>query len=64
VILELRGTPISQEDRAREERVWGALSSLPAVKTGRVYIVADERTVVPGPRVAEAVELLSRLLHP
>jgi ABC-type Fe3+-hydroxamate transport system substrate-binding protein len=37
---------------------------VPAVRTGRVYFLADQSTVVPGPRVAQAVELIARTLHP
>ncbi len=64
VILDLRGEEVSPEMKTRETAVWQALPSVPAVRTGRVYFIADERTVVPGPRVAEAVELFARALHP
>jgi ABC-type hemin transport system substrate-binding protein len=36
---------------------------VPAVKAGRVVVVAGEGLVVPGPRVADAVERLSAALH-
>jgi iron complex transport system substrate-binding protein len=40
-------------------------SSLPAVRTGRVYAVdANSYFARPGPRVAEGVELLAHLIHP
>jgi iron complex transport system substrate-binding protein len=64
VILELRGDPIDAATEAKELRVWDALASVPAVRSRRVHIIADPRTVIPGPRVADAVELLSRVLHP
>ncbi len=64
VILDLRGEEFSSETKTRETAVWQALRSVPAVRTGRVYFIADQRTVVPGPRVAEAVELFARTLHP
>jgi ABC-type Fe3+-hydroxamate transport system substrate-binding protein len=64
VILELRGGPMTAEERSKEATVWKSLSGVPAVRTGRVTIVNDPRTVVPGPRVAEGVELLARALHP
>jgi iron complex transport system substrate-binding protein len=47
-----------------ELSVWKALSALPAVRTGRVYILTDDRLGIPGPRVAEAIRLLARTLHP
>ena len=62
VVLELHGDPLDAAAIAKERRVWDTLSSVPAVRTGRVHILADERTVVPGPRVAEGVELLAALL--
>lgn len=37
---------------------------IPAVTSGRAYAVADDRYVVPGPRVAEAAALLFDLIHP
>jgi iron complex transport system substrate-binding protein len=63
VILELRGDPIDAGIEAKELRVWDALASVPAVRNRRVHIVADARTVIPGPRVADAVEVLSKALH-
>jgi iron complex transport system substrate-binding protein len=63
VILEIRGSPVNEE-RARAERsAWASLSSVPAVRTGRIHVIGDARTVVPGPRLAEGVELLARALH-
>jgi iron complex transport system substrate-binding protein len=64
VILDLRGEEISPETNRRERAVWQALPSVPAVRTARVYLFGDQRTVVPGPRVAEAIELFARTLHP
>lgn len=63
VILELRADPIDAATEAKELRTWGALSSVPAVQRGRVHLIADPRTVIPGPRVAEGAELFSRTLH-
>ena len=64
VILELRAGTMSADQRKREEAVWQVLPSVPAVRSGRVSILTDERTVVPGPRVAEGTELIARMLHP
>jgi iron complex transport system substrate-binding protein len=64
VIIELRGTRAS-EDEARAMRAdWNVLGSVPAVRNGRVHLIADERVVVPGPRVAEGTQLLAAALHP
>jgi iron complex transport system substrate-binding protein len=64
VILELRGVSLTDDAKKRELAVWQALSAVPAIKTGRIVFIADQRTVVPGPRVAEGTELLARALHP
>jgi len=66
VILELRGEfgSIGRGDIDRERRVWNALLSVPAVRAGRVYILVDSSVVVPGPRVADGVEKIARVLHP
>lgn len=63
-ILELRADVLSADVRQREAAVWQALPALPAVRTGRVYFFGDPRAVIPGPRVAEAIELFARTLHP
>jgi ABC-type hemin transport system substrate-binding protein len=48
--------------RRREIAVWQALSSVPAVRDGRVYFIDQQLTVIPGPRVADAIELIARTL--
>jgi ABC-type Fe3+-hydroxamate transport system substrate-binding protein len=48
----------------RETAVWRTLSAVPAVRAGRVHIIVDPRTVVPGPRVADAIELIADILNP
>jgi iron complex transport system substrate-binding protein len=64
VIVELRSGELQESDRAKEMTVWGTLSSVPAVRAGKIAIVNDPRTVTPGPRVAEGTELIARVLHP
>ena len=44
---------------AREREVWRQLSALPAVRTGRIHIIADDRIAIPGPRVAESARLIA-----
>ena len=63
VVLELRGDPIDAATQAKELQTWDALASLPAVRNKRVRVIADARTVIPGPRVADAVELLAEAIH-
>ena len=56
VILELRGDPMEKGTEGKELEAWSALSSVPAVRGKRVHIIADARTVIPGPHVADAVD--------
>ena len=63
VILELRGDTVAADMRRREIAVWRALSSVPAVRDGRVYFIDQQLTVIPGPRVADAIDLIARTLH-
>jgi iron complex transport system substrate-binding protein len=65
VIIELHyGDELKAADLARERRVWDRLSAVPAVRNGRVYLLAGDEFVIPGPRVALATERLSRTIHP
>jgi iron complex transport system substrate-binding protein len=64
VILELSGAPLGADELVRERAVWSVLASVPAVRSGRVFILADERTVTPGPRIADGIEAIARVLHP
>lgn len=65
VIIELRsGAEWTAQRIARERDVWKALPSLPAVRTGRLYILADEMMSIPGPRVPDAILTLAKVLHP
>ncbi len=63
VILELRADPIDAATEAKELKAWAALASVPAIRQKRVHILADPRTVIPGPRVAEGVEIFWRALN-
>lgn len=63
VILELRAEPLAPDLETKERAVWNTLGSVPAVRSGRVHIITDRRTVVPGPRVGEGVEVIARVLH-
>ena len=65
VIVEVQTSEGWPPERiTRELAVWKTLPALPAVRTGRVHIVADDRLSIPGPRVAEGIRLLARVLHP
>lgn len=51
------------EKAASERTVWNALPGLPAVRSGRIHILIDDRLTVPGPRVGEGIAILARALH-
>ncbi len=52
--------PASSEAAARYWRRW---PSIPAVRDGRVFTIDATVALRPGPRVAEAVELVAGILH-
>jgi iron complex transport system substrate-binding protein len=64
VILEIRAGAAEAGPIASEIGVWRTLGAVPAVRNGRVQFIVDQRTVVPGPRIAEGTELIARALHP
>jgi iron complex transport system substrate-binding protein len=53
---------VHDADIARARADWGALVTVPAVKTGRVHILGDTMFVTPGPRLGEALERLADLI--
>jgi iron complex transport system substrate-binding protein len=65
VIIEVATDGNWTPDRAAQERkVWQALPSLPAVRTGRIHLITDQMVAIPGPRVGDAIRLIADVLHP
>jgi iron complex transport system substrate-binding protein len=65
VILELHErAEWTDADSTQARAAWSRLAGVPAVKQGRILVLAGEGLVVPGPRVADAVERLAAALHP
>jgi iron complex transport system substrate-binding protein len=65
VIIELwYGDSVKALDLQRQQQAWAALGSVPAVRNHRVYELAGDEFVVPGPRVVDATRRLARTLHP
>lgn len=63
VILEVRSADITTDaEAAAEARSWQPLASVPAVRDGRVIVLTGRGLTVPGPRVAEVVERIERVL--
>jgi iron complex transport system substrate-binding protein len=55
---------VTEEQKRAVVALWGRYPSLAAVRQHRVYAVASDIFVVPGPRVVEAARALARMLHP
>jgi iron complex transport system substrate-binding protein len=55
---------VTEEHRRSVAELWKELPTVPAVQTGRVYAVANDIFVVPGPRVVETARELFKMIHP
>lgn len=65
VIIEVRSENIPVGKEFDEELAsWARLSAVPAVKNKRVYFITGQGMTVPGPRVADGVERMAKVLHP
>ena len=51
-------------ERESQGNHWADLRSIPAVREGRIYPYPSDKILRPGPRVAEALEEIARLIHP
>ena len=64
-IVELRTGPApASGEIERERRSWDALPAVPAVRTGRIFVLVGDELVVPGVRVADTAERIAGVLHP
>ena len=65
VILEIRSENIPVGVELDDEIAsWSRLAAVPAVKNKRVYFVTGQQMTVPGPRVADGIERMAKVLHP
>ena len=64
VILELHSAGLDRQRAEALQADWNAIRAVPAVRNGRVHVITDDRTMIPGPRVAEAARLLAAAIHP
>lgn len=55
---------VTEEQKRAVAELWKQMPLLPAVQSRRVYGVANDVFMVPGPRVAEAARLLFEMIHP
>ena len=64
-IIELRASALfNAADEQQETAAWSALPSIPAVRNRRIHLLHGNYFVIPGPRIAAAVEAVARALHP
>ncbi len=65
VIIEIRSENIPSGKELDEElAAWARLAAVPAVRNKRVYFVTGQQMTVPGPRVADGIERMAKVLHP
>jgi iron complex transport system substrate-binding protein len=65
VILEIRSENIpAGAELESEMESWSRLAAVPAVKNKRIYFVTGQQMTVPGPRVADGIERMAKVLHP
>ena len=55
--------PTKKAVKAQQEK-WLKWKDIPAVRGGRVYVLKDNRDIVPGPRLPEAMDDLLKMIHP
>jgi iron complex transport system substrate-binding protein len=55
---------VTEQQRRQAVALWSRLSSVDAVRRGRVYAVTSDIFIVPGPRIVEAARELARRIHP
>ena len=55
---------VTEEHKVEVVALWGRYPALKAVAAKRVYAVASDVFVVPGPRIVEAAAAFERMLHP
>ena len=58
------GRAVTPNSREEKLRLWSRYGNLRAVRTGRVYDIAADHFVVPGPRMVDAAREFRRILHP
>jgi len=64
VVIINAATPGPADRKARIRRAWDELTSVPAVRAGRVHILEAKYLTIPGPRVGRAARLLAETIHP
>jgi iron complex transport system substrate-binding protein len=64
-IIEMRpGDSLTDADRQRAIADWAELGPIAAVANKRIYVVADDFALIPGPRIPLLARRFAELLHP
>ena len=64
VILEMHpGRTFTPEEIKRLKEDWSAMPSLPAVRTGQIYVITEDFALIPGPRVGRLARRIASVLH-
>ncbi len=64
VIIEFHcGEGLTQNQQDAFYADWKALSTLPAVQSGRIFLITESHGMRPGPRVGEIARLIASKLH-
>jgi len=64
VILELRADPLTPDAVAATVADWQALPEVPAVRLGRVKVIAGDHVLIPGPRIPQFYREMRAALLP
>jgi iron complex transport system substrate-binding protein len=64
VIVQSRMDAPAPEQKRASLEFWQRWPTIPAVRDGRVFLIDGTTAFRAGPRIAEAIEHLSSLLHP
>jgi iron complex transport system substrate-binding protein len=65
IIIDLHyGRTLGPEQIDRERAAWKMLTSVPAVRDGKVALLVGNEFVVPGPRLVDAAEAIADVIRP
>lgn len=64
IIETLPGTRLTSRLRHALVKDWQALSSVPAVREKRIFLLSDPAVQIPGPRLARTAQRLAGICHP
>lgn len=64
VIIDVHSAGLPSQTQRKMRNDWQSLAAIPAVANERIYLIEEQLLLIPGPRIAEAAELLARIIHP